>query len=134
MSPNRSNAIARPSGATSTFIQLPSSTDSWMLRVARPGGALTSHLSSFFASASGAACAQTEVEQARVAARARAKRAMILSPFEIMCRAYGPGANMQVAAFDEGAGRLDGRSEEHTSELQSLKRISDTVFCFKKKK
>src|SRR3546814_2276164 len=26
------------------------------------------------------------------------------------------------------------RSEEHTSELQSLMRISDVVFCFKKKK
>src|SRR3546814_6409527 len=31
-------------------------------------------------------------------------------------------------------GRLDGRSEEHTSELQSLIRISYAVFCLKKKK
>src|SRR3546814_5735073 len=31
-----------------------------------------------------------------------------------------------------GAGRLE-RSEEHTSELQSLMRISYAVFCFKKK-
>src|SRR3546814_5698494 len=29
---------------------------------------------------------------------------------------------------------LDGRSEEHTSELQSLMRISYAVFCLKKKK
>src|SRR3546814_2054027 len=29
-------------------------------------------------------------------------------------------------------GRLDGRSEEHTSELQSLMRISYAVFCLKK--
>src|SRR3546814_3471767 len=29
---------------------------------------------------------------------------------------------------------LDQRSEEHTSELQSLMRISYAVFCFKKKK
>src|SRR3546814_1605140 len=29
---------------------------------------------------------------------------------------------------------LAGRSEEHTSELQSLMRISYAVFCFKKKK
>src|SRR3546814_5933227 len=29
---------------------------------------------------------------------------------------------------------LSGRSEEHTSELQSLKRISYAVFCLKKKK
>src|SRR3546814_1751513 len=31
-------------------------------------------------------------------------------------------------------GRPDGRSEEHTSELQSLMRISYAVFCLKKKK
>src|SRR3546814_3595877 len=31
-------------------------------------------------------------------------------------------------------GRLAGRSEEHTSELQSLMRISYAVFCLKKKK
>src|SRR3546814_7554887 len=31
------------------------------------------------------------------------------------------------------AGRLQTRSEEHTSELQSLMRLSDTVFCLKKK-
>src|SRR3546814_7307337 len=30
--------------------------------------------------------------------------------------------------------RLNGRSEEHTSELQSLMRISYAVFCLKKKK
>src|SRR3546814_8371588 len=30
--------------------------------------------------------------------------------------------------------RMDGRSEEHTSELQSLMRISYAVFCLKKKK
>src|SRR3546814_2594159 len=32
------------------------------------------------------------------------------------------------------AGRFHGRSEEHTSELQSLMRISYAVFCLKKKK
>src|SRR3546814_6614093 len=31
------------------------------------------------------------------------------------------------------AGHADGRSEEHTSELQSLMRISYAVFCLKKK-
>src|SRR3546814_5162900 len=31
-------------------------------------------------------------------------------------------------------GRARGRSEEHTSELQSLMRISYAVFCLKKKK
>src|SRR3546814_9975578 len=32
-----------------------------------------------------------------------------------------------------GQGELDGRSEEHTSELQSLMRISYAVFCLKTK-
>src|SRR3546814_8445282 len=46
-----------------------------------------------------------------------------------------------VAAFDQRAarrvglvGRRQERSEEHTSELQSLMRISYAVFCLKKKK
>src|SRR3546814_3847493 len=33
----------------------------------------------------------------------------------------------------EPAGRIDASSEEHTSELQSLMRISYAVFCLKKK-
>src|SRR3546814_2813310 len=33
-----------------------------------------------------------------------------------------------------GAAQLQGRSEEHTSELQSLMRISYAVFCLTKKK
>src|SRR3546814_2313123 len=33
---------------------------------------------------------------------------------------------------ERGVGRLLGRSEEHTSELQSLMRISYAVFCLKK--
>src|SRR3546814_5237750 len=49
---------------------------------------------------------------------------------------------LQPRALDsspcEGRGRLGGgshgRSEEHTSELQSLMRISYAVFCLKKKK
>src|SRR3546814_2900288 len=39
---------------------------------------------------------------------------------------------MQRAAFLQG--HADHRSEEHTSELQSLMRISYAVFCLKKKK
>src|SRR3546814_1008045 len=35
--------------------------------------------------------------------------------------------------FDSGDGCAVGRSEEHTSELQSLMRISYAVFCLKKK-
>src|SRR3546814_6900198 len=37
-----------------------------------------------------------------------------------------------LAGLDEG--EADPRSEEHTSELQSLMRISYAVFCLKKKK
>src|SRR3546814_6115295 len=37
-----------------------------------------------------------------------------------------------VFAFKDGK-PVDGRSEEHTSELQSLMRISYAVFCLKKK-
>src|SRR3546814_3502479 len=36
--------------------------------------------------------------------------------------------------FDRGRRLEQGRSEEHTSELQSLMRISYAVFCLKKKK
>src|SRR3546814_1724172 len=37
-------------------------------------------------------------------------------------------------AFGQAVGRLIVKSEEHTSELQSLMRISYAVFCLKKKK
>src|SRR3546814_10253753 len=43
------------------------------------------------------------------------------------------GLGHQDAAFHHDQGRRT-RSEEHTSELQSLMRISYAVFCLKKKK
>src|SRR3546814_1729922 len=46
------------------------------------------------------------------------------------CQA-SPGLNIEPSLLDTSAG---GRSEEHTSELQSLMRISYAVFCLKKKK
>src|SRR3546814_6518821 len=39
-----------------------------------------------------------------------------------------------LAATVKAQGKLAQRSEEHTSELQSLMRISYAVFCLKKKK
>src|SRR3546814_8667450 len=39
-----------------------------------------------------------------------------------------------VTEFFRVSGRISDRSEEHTSELQSLMRISYAVFCLKKKK
>src|SRR3546814_1424614 len=44
------------------------------------------------------------------------------------------GAEVRLPpGFDYGLAELSVRSEEHTSELQSLMRISYAVFCFKKK-
>src|SRR3546814_9935750 len=46
-------------------------------------------------------------------------------------------AGDNIGALLRGVGREDverGRSEEHTSELQSLMRISYAVFCLKQKK
>src|SRR3546814_2368553 len=42
--------------------------------------------------------------------------------------------NTVVQTFRMGVGDIGVRSEEHTSELQSLMRISYAVFCLKKKK
>src|SRR3546814_1772488 len=43
-----------------------------------------------------------------------------------------PAQHQQIALNGAGTGKLE-RSEEHTSELQSLMRISYAVFCLKKK-
>src|SRR3546814_2175834 len=43
------------------------------------------------------------------------------------------GVHRDEAGRDGGAARIDDRSEEHTSELQSLMRTSYAVFCLKKK-
>src|SRR3546814_4871772 len=45
-----------------------------------------------------------------------------------------PGKTGELADLGGGAGHWHRRSEEHTSELQSLMRISYAVFCLKKKK
>src|SRR3546814_1000511 len=46
---------------------------------------------------------------------------------------YNWGAMDGVMAHRLHRGRIPARSEEHTSELQSLMRISYAVFCLKKK-
>src|SRR3546814_6033120 len=43
------------------------------------------------------------------------------------------GRRVVVTTFASNVARLQTRSEEHTSELQSLMRISYAVFCLKKK-
>src|SRR3546814_8226882 len=45
-----------------------------------------------------------------------------------------PRPSLQKVEYWVRQGRLERRSEEHTSELQSLMRISYAVFCLKKKK
>src|SRR3546814_3107376 len=46
-----------------------------------------------------------------------------------------PGSPPTLRYISDSVGRAPlGRSEEHTSELQSLMRISYAVFCLKKKK
>src|SRR3546814_6231706 len=45
-----------------------------------------------------------------------------------------PPAWLEAGLWAMLAGYVLGRSEEHTSELQSLMRISYAVFCLKKKK
>src|SRR3546814_9002263 len=52
------------------------------------------------------------------------------------CYTFGDGLDEieRVSSWQEAASRARTRSEEHTSELQSLMRISYAVFCLKKKK
>src|SRR3546814_4638641 len=45
-----------------------------------------------------------------------------------------PATNKRTSAIPKSAVENSSRSEEHTSELQSLMRISYAVFCLKKKK
>src|SRR3546814_6444984 len=55
------------------------------------------------------------------------KQIFFYVPHHFMAQQPGFGNAVQVAFYQ-------GRSEEHTSELQSLMRISYAVFCLKKKK
>src|SRR3546814_2186981 len=57
----------------------------------------------------------------------------VFEDWMLTARTYLTPAGWQ-ALFAETGYRGDYRSEEHTSELQSLMRISYAVFCLKKKK
>src|SRR3546814_5695399 len=54
--------------------------------------------------------------------------------FEIEAARFAPAGKLDVCALIRANGHVLGRSEEHTSELQSLRRISYAAFCLKKKK
>src|SRR3546814_12340214 len=77
----------------------------------------------------------------------RSTRTDTLFPYTTLFRSRGLGRCPSSGGFRGAASRPDrhrcrvclgarpiGRSEEHTSELQSLMRISYAVFCLKKKK
>src|SRR3546814_2172057 len=71
-----------------------------------------------------AAATRGRCARARLSRRPRTRRAR-----------HGPGAEGRHAACRDrhAVARRPRRSEEHTSELQSLMRISYAVFCLKKK-
>src|SRR3546814_4823724 len=49
------------------------------------------------------------------------------------CCIFAPDCELPEPKFERDSKAALGRSEEHTSELQSLMRISYAVFCLKKK-
>src|SRR3546814_18052190 len=72
----------------------------------------------------------------------RSTRTDTLFPYTTLFRSQRAAADMDVVraagmkSIDlglRGSRETNGRSEEHTSELQSLMRISYAVFCLKKK-
>src|SRR3546814_10101894 len=75
-----------------------------------------------------AECAQSECYHHAPLARYWVHNAMVLSDGQKMSKSLGNF--ITVADVLE---KHPGRSEEHTSELQSLMRISYAVFCLKKK-
>src|SRR3546814_9615941 len=64
----------------------------------------------------------------------RADRSLLAKTFEESVRFKDPGRGpIRLATRDTEIRGVPIRSEEHTSELQSLMRISYAVFCLKKK-
>src|SRR3546814_6820014 len=72
----------------------------------------------------------------------RSTRTDTLFPYTTLFRSIGKTAAMRISAISSArcprasarrSARNARRSEEHTSELQSLMRISYAVFCLKKK-
>src|SRR3546814_9718372 len=68
-----------------------------------------------------------------VAGAGRQKAPALLAALFGCCRTFGFGQALRPTIGGDNGGKV-GRSEEHTSELQSLMRISYAVFCLKKKK
>src|SRR3546814_3408571 len=69
----------------------------------------------------------------------RSTRTDTLFPYTTLFRSLGLQQGRRIDLDEAEVARrqaceIEGRSEEHTSELQSLMRISYAVFCLKKKK
>src|SRR3546814_2786946 len=84
--------------------------------------------------------AQARIAQARASVRqGKAGRFPTLGTQATAIQGRLPGLDIQNSAPPSASapvspqGQADDRSEEHTSELQSLMRISYAVFCLKKK-
>src|SRR3546814_10157521 len=70
-----------------------------------------------------------------VSIEALASASIFLKPcFSVMSVLPDPKAKRTAPAMRSSRDKVYARSEEHTSELQSLMRISYAVFCLKKKK
>src|SRR3546814_8304056 len=68
----------------------------------------------------------------------QAKAEALVTELEGGAKSYGYGREdsyrARMSRADVGTDEIESRSEEHTSELQSLMRISYAVFCLKKQK
>src|SRR3546814_2925006 len=76
----------------------------------------------------------TETGRALRAAGLKIIGEVLTSYTELVANPTAAADSAKRHAMDQIQTLLDGRSEEHTSELQSLMRISYAVFCWKKKK
>src|SRR3546814_6910158 len=84
-------------------------------------------------------CARLDRRPEAGAPARRVERCRLRSHIRRLCiwsksRSARPGRGAHLSAYRRHAGGLETRSEEHTSELQSLMRISYAVFCLKKTK
>src|SRR3546814_8226222 len=80
------------------------------------------------------AAAQLDMHRLRILAAEVRGAAMIVRPFIADHDRRVAIFHLAVREIAVGVEQHEGRSEEHTSELQSLMRISYAVFCLKNKK
>src|SRR3546814_2032583 len=82
-------------------------------------------------SAANASARLAPLRPAAASAFSRALRAETTASSDIANRPFKQTSEIMIARSNQGKGArlLDGRSEEHTSELQSLMRTSYAVLC-----